>query len=64
MCARWVIEQIDIVEHFVPSFNASFVGPAPHTLPIEHVEEALRIIIVLPVPAAAHPMFPVVMLQE
>ena len=64
MLALWVVEHLDLVEHILPGLISGFVGPAPYPFAFEQVEEAFCHGIVVTVPAPAHGMLQVVMLQE
>jgi len=59
-----IVEHLDVVEHALSGIGPCFIGPAPYPFALEQVEEALRDRVVMTVPAPAHGMFQIVMLQE
>ena len=59
-----IAEHLDVVEHILSCVGLCLVGSASYLLSLEQVEEALGNGIVVTVPAPAHRVFQVVMLQK
>ena len=64
MFAFRIVEHFDVVEHIASGIGACLVGPTPYPLPLEQIEEALRDGVVVTIPASAHRVLQIVMLQE
>ena len=64
MFAFRIIEHFDVVEDIRSRVFSGFVCPAPNSLAFEQVEEALCHRIVMAVPATAHTVFQIVMVEK
>ena len=64
MFALRIAEHLDVVEHILSGVGSCLVVSASYPLSLEQVEEALGNGIVVTVPAPAHRVFQIVMLQE
>ncbi len=64
MLAPRVVEHLDVVEHVLPCLLARPVDLAADSLALEQIEEALCHGVVVAVPAPAHRMLKIVVLQE
>ena len=59
-----IVEHLDVVEHILPGVGPGFISPAPYPFALEQIEKALDHRVVMTVPASAHRVFQIVMLQE
>ena len=64
MFAFRIAEHLDVVEHILSGVGSCLLASASYLLSLEQVEEALGNGIVVTVPAPAHRVFQIVMLQE
>lgn len=58
--AFWVAEHLDVVEYILPGFDTGLVCPAPYSLTLQQVEEALGNSVIVAVSGSAHRVLQIV----
>jgi len=60
----WIVKHFDLIEDILLCFFPSAVGLAPDSLPFQELKEALGYGFIVEVPAPAHTLLQVMLIQE